>query len=342
MLGTAGWWARVGWALVLEALMVTFYPGWLDVRAFDEFLTVSVLGHVVHGSVLGVERPAPAPAPRPAGREGAAMTRVARWWWLWLPLAVARRLPTVALADGVHLLRWPALAALAPPASLALGVIGARQAGATYTASFVVMATLLSLGLMSVQLGVWGTAGYALGDFWLRAHPSSALDGLSALLVIRVPLLLSYALLALLVVGFPVVVRAAGSAGSSSTVVPQRLHEAAGSAAAALSAGFLVITWAQAVAVLIRPVFTWPGGQPAATDIVWLQQRGWVLGLLAVALSLARGEVERRAVRGLVGTLAARLGVALPVVPVRPLHAHRRCCAPCCRPPRSPCSWPGC
>lgn len=53
VLGVAGWRAGVAWALVLEALMVTSYPGWLDVRALDEFLTVSVLGHVVYGGVLG-------------------------------------------------------------------------------------------------------------------------------------------------------------------------------------------------------------------------------------------------------------------------------------------------
>jgi len=33
------------WAFVLEALMLTFYPGWLDIRAIHEFATVSILGH---------------------------------------------------------------------------------------------------------------------------------------------------------------------------------------------------------------------------------------------------------------------------------------------------------
>lgn len=268
------------------------------------------------------------------------MTRVARWWWLRLPLVAGRRLPTVAaaLADGVHLLRWPVLAALGPTASLALGVlIGALQNGPTYTASFVVMATLLSLGMMSVQLGAWGVAGYAFGDLWLRPHPSPLLDALPALVVVHVPQLLSYALLALLVVGVPVLVRAAGSAASMSAAVPRRLRETAGSAVAALSAGFLTITWAQAVAVLIRPVFTWPGGQPAATDIVWLQQRAWATALLAVALSLARDEVERRAVGGPGGTLGARLTRALSGLRAVLCRACRRRCAPCCPPRRSPC-----
>ena len=39
--------------MILELLMVSVYPGWLDMRALDEFLQVSVLGHIVYGAVLG-------------------------------------------------------------------------------------------------------------------------------------------------------------------------------------------------------------------------------------------------------------------------------------------------
>lgn len=41
------------WALMLEALMLTFYPGWLDIRAINEFLQVSIVGHLIYGIVLG-------------------------------------------------------------------------------------------------------------------------------------------------------------------------------------------------------------------------------------------------------------------------------------------------
>jgi hypothetical protein len=43
----------IGFGLALEAMMLTFYPGWLDIRAIEEFVSVSVFGHVVYGSVLG-------------------------------------------------------------------------------------------------------------------------------------------------------------------------------------------------------------------------------------------------------------------------------------------------
>jgi hypothetical protein len=54
LLGQRGVVAGVAWALGLEAAMLAFYPGWLDIRAVQEFATVSMAGHVVYGLVLGV------------------------------------------------------------------------------------------------------------------------------------------------------------------------------------------------------------------------------------------------------------------------------------------------
>lgn len=46
-------WA-VLYALVLEAFMVGLYPGWIGVELSKEFLSVSVMGHVFYGLVLGL------------------------------------------------------------------------------------------------------------------------------------------------------------------------------------------------------------------------------------------------------------------------------------------------
>jgi hypothetical protein len=43
----------VAWAALLEVFMVTLYPGWLGLRALEEFLSVSIVGHAVYGVVLG-------------------------------------------------------------------------------------------------------------------------------------------------------------------------------------------------------------------------------------------------------------------------------------------------
>jgi hypothetical protein len=42
------------WGLGLELAMATLYPSWLRVTALREFLTVSMIGHVVYGVVLGL------------------------------------------------------------------------------------------------------------------------------------------------------------------------------------------------------------------------------------------------------------------------------------------------
>ncbi|HEX6684216.1 MAG TPA: DUF6789 family protein [Candidatus Limnocylindrales bacterium] len=51
--GRKGVWAAIVWALILETFMVSVYPGWLGLKALDEFLTVSITGHLAYGAVLG-------------------------------------------------------------------------------------------------------------------------------------------------------------------------------------------------------------------------------------------------------------------------------------------------
>ncbi|MCW5983133.1 MAG: hypothetical protein KIT09_33900 [Bryobacteraceae bacterium] len=51
--GDRGVAAGILWALVLEAFMVAIYPGWLSIKALDEFLPVSAFGHVAYGATLG-------------------------------------------------------------------------------------------------------------------------------------------------------------------------------------------------------------------------------------------------------------------------------------------------
>ncbi|MDQ7858572.1 MAG: hypothetical protein QN174_06305 [Armatimonadota bacterium] len=49
-----GLWSGLLWAMCLEGLMVAIYPAWLRIRSLEQFLVVSVLGHAVWGSVLGI------------------------------------------------------------------------------------------------------------------------------------------------------------------------------------------------------------------------------------------------------------------------------------------------
>ena len=44
----------IGWGLFLETFQITLYPGWLDIRLYQEFAAISALSHVVYGATLGL------------------------------------------------------------------------------------------------------------------------------------------------------------------------------------------------------------------------------------------------------------------------------------------------
>ncbi len=52
--GRRGILAGIAWAFMLELAMVSLYPGWLGLKALDEFLSISIVGHLAYGSVLSL------------------------------------------------------------------------------------------------------------------------------------------------------------------------------------------------------------------------------------------------------------------------------------------------
>jgi len=63
----------VAWGLFLETFQLTLYPGWLNITTYKEFVTISFLGHIVYGLVLGALGhrwlPWPADSDTPAGSD---------------------------------------------------------------------------------------------------------------------------------------------------------------------------------------------------------------------------------------------------------------------------------
>jgi hypothetical protein len=47
------WRTGIAWALLLEAVMIVFYPSWLQIEALKEFVTMSLFGHIAYGGTLG-------------------------------------------------------------------------------------------------------------------------------------------------------------------------------------------------------------------------------------------------------------------------------------------------
>lgn len=242
--------------------------------------------------------------------------RIVRWWWIQVPVRTARYFPTFGsgLSDGLYLARWPIVAASATPAALLIGVLlGAYHPGATFSHSAWVMALAISAGLISAQLGVGVVVGYAVGDLFYHDHASFQRNAVQVLLRVHLPLLLSYVLLALAAVTLPLIGASARLQVRSARLYqsfPQVGRVAEAVVYAALM-GALVYAWTSAVAVLIRPVFTWQGGQPPVEAIRPLQTQGRLLAGAAAAVAIARVLLEEAASHPRVIALAVPLSLAL-------------------------------
>jgi len=234
------------------------------------------------------------PAHRPVPRIASGL---ADFYWLRVPRRLARASPTVAAhaLDGSYLSRHPMAGALSPPAAAALGlVLGAAHPGPTYSRSVIVMGLLVATGFVAASLGMAALVGYAVGDLFLHG-PIDDVSGVDRL----VPLLITYAVMAFVVVLAPTATTAIRS--SVRRAVATKLGDGAGATLivttvfGAAVAGLLVYTWTRSAAVLIRPVFTWHGSQPEAPDIRPLQTgRVWALVAAAIAATVARAVAEER------------------------------------------------
>lgn len=53
LFGARGVLVGLVWALALETIMLAVYPDWLHIKTLGEFRTISLLGHLAYGGVLG-------------------------------------------------------------------------------------------------------------------------------------------------------------------------------------------------------------------------------------------------------------------------------------------------
>lgn len=233
---------------------------------------------------------------RPAAQSGVwwKPTVVAQLWWMRLPTMVTRWSPMLsrALTDGTH---WaaasPVFGAAAPPAALVAGlVIGAQRIGfqSVITESLGLLLILAGLGMVSAHLGMAFLTGFAFGDFFLsRAdwlpptgllYPEYVLEYLA---VTKLPLLIMYGALGILLVKTPLLTRAL----VSGVKIPSRWEKwptIVITMVLGMAVSFaLAFSWALAVPLLIRPLFLWRGGTIPVEAMWALQHSPWLIGLVA-------------------------------------------------------------
>ena len=223
--------------------------------------------------------------------------RLAKLWSLTIPRRLANRAPVLAdsFRDGAWTAEWPPVAAFAPVGGLAVGFLASLLWPGlqySYTESLVLMMLVIAGALLSGPVGVMLLIGYGAGNLLFGASFYSPFSypnfpprfvfawggKLIVLALLAFPAVLLPTLARRMV--WPIVGRAAPA---------NRLAIHAGLYAAV--SGFLVFVWAQAMVVLVRPVFVIPyrGGDPTFEAINPVQNL-WPW-LVAVGAASAAGRV---------------------------------------------------
>lgn len=223
--------------------------------------------------------------------------KLMHFWSVRLPIWLDPWAPRLAdaVADGAWSAAWRGAAAYAPLAALAVGFLtpllwpGMHQ---IYSESLLFMILVIAGAILSGAVGVmvfvgyvigvliWsGTAGYRFGDYPFH-HGGS--------------LLISYLLLAIPAVIIPLLAR--GMADEASKFFPSGLRQGLMPSLVLfpVTCALLVFLWAQAMVLLIRPLFTWVGRSPLLQAIAPVQtQWKWLVASAFVA-AIVRLVLESR------------------------------------------------
>ncbi len=226
------------------------------------------------------------------------ITRAAEALWVTGPLRVQRRfLSTRGVAgDGHHLALLPPLAVVAPVV-VAVGyfLAGAFGLGFTevFSESLLLMGALIALGAFSGQLGLIGLVAFAVGDFLIGHRIWTVEVGVDSSLLeqvirARVPLIISYLLLAVAVIVIPRLGKNIALGIGQWKRVPTDLAWLVTTPVVIIVSWLGLRTWAAMAPTLMRPYFVWRGGAPTVEAIQVFQAETSKLVAAGVAATVAR------------------------------------------------------
>jgi hypothetical protein len=256
--------------------------------------------------------------------------------WASLPGRIWPRSPGLGLilADGGWLRARPVLALAAPALAFLFGAFrgGGRPAHElTYGYSAIWLVLLVAVALAGCGLAVATWFGFVLGDLLVFGHPEvstgSFFDDPTLWDQIRqflLPHLVSYLLLAVLLVGTPLVALIArGSVAGLLAAAPQRIRVGLAAAAAAVAAAVHAGLWTQAYPLLIRPIWTWRVRQntPDAAGISPVQDNPLWFALVAGVAAAGFAVLSAAALRRITGHRYQPVARPPATPPVRPAWA---------------------
>jgi hypothetical protein len=206
-----------------------------------------------------------------------------------------------SLADGGYLRALGGVSVLAPIVAF---LLGAALAGLrpligleAVTGSVLVLMVMLVVASVAAGLGLWTTMGWTLTSLVVAPIPlwESTFDapGGWTLLAGRTAVLVEGAVVASVLVGVPLMTTTCRAAIARALRRFPKLALGVAALGSGLVAGLGTFSWVQVAPLLVRPLFLWPDGStPSVEAIAPVQQRGWVLMVVAVVLAVARTPVE--------------------------------------------------
>lgn len=223
--------------------------------------------------------------------------RVADFFWSRVPSEASRLSRTlgVILRDGDVLLVRPEAAAAAPPVALVLGlVLGTAHPGDTYTYSVLVLAILAAIAGLGAGPGFWALTGFVVGDLLLHRREAFYGRDLGDNLAAYAAQLISYAVLAGLLVIAPVasVALRLRAANALARFVPQARQVAL--VLQVVLQTFYAFLWAQSAAFLIRPIWSFRDTSPTTSAISPLQNEWWALATATALTASVRAYLTLR------------------------------------------------
>ncbi len=219
--------------------------------------------------------------------------------WVTLPERAWPRSPALGLllADGGWTRAIPFAGLVGPAAAFTLGLArGGLRPGAetTYSHSLPWLIAFLVVALAGAAFGFWTWTGFVVGDLVIFDVPPSSRFGqehvYDRLIHTFLPHLVSYVLLASLLIGTPLLaLLARGSVRGLLSRSGTGTRETAGALAAGLVAAVQAGLWTQAFPLLVRPLWTWhrTGELPPAAEIVPVQQHMVLFAAVAFAAAAA-------------------------------------------------------
>ena len=215
-----------------------------------------------------------------------------------VPLRIQRRfLSTRGVAgDGHHLALFPPLGVV----SVIVVTVGFFAAGAfglgfddVFSESLMIMASLIALGAFSGQLGLLGLTSFAVSDFFIGQRTWTTVGGfdqsvIEQLIRARVPLIISYLLMAVAVIVIPRLGKNIALGIGQWRRVPTDLAWLVSTPVVIIVSWLGLRTWAAMAPTLMRPYFVWRGGAPTVEAIQVFQGQTSQLVAAGVAATVAR------------------------------------------------------